>query len=236
MQAWKILIQRFLLSRTIFYIFFGILIGFALAIASIWLFWEFEISRKGTTVNQGLEVSELESLSFDLDNRPSIGRRDARVTVIEFTDYECPFCKRHNETVLPKLISEYKNNIRYIAVNFPLTQIHPLAFEASIAAECAFDQGRFWEYRRQLFANEGALFFEKLILLADKIDLDVNQFEKCMKSDDKYQLVKGDILIAEELGITGTPTFFINDKVLIGSRPFGSFKLLIDAELQKQYN
>jgi protein-disulfide isomerase len=105
-----------------------------------------------------------------------------------------------------------------------------------VAAECAHQQGRFWEYRRELFASENGLMLDSLKLIAEKISLNINQFEVCIKSSNTQNRVEQDIFVAESLGATGTPTFFINDKVLVGARSFELFKIFIDEELEKYEN
>lgn len=212
------------------------MIGFALAVACIWLIWEFSLDQNYIKVNSDNPTEKFDFEKFDITNRPTLGDPDALVTVVELTDYECPFCKRHNDTVLPRLLSEYGDRIRYVAINFPLTHIHPSAFSASLSAECAHQQDRFWQYRRELFASENGLNIQNLLLIAEQIDLDMVMFETCIKSSDIQAVVDQDILISESLGVTGTPTFFINDKILVGSRPFGSFKVLIDKELENYGN
>ena len=232
----KILIQRFILSRNVFYIVLGIVVGFCLAVASFWLVRELSLAESFIKVDMESRVQQYDFEKFNVKNRPFLGDSEAVVTVVELTDYECPFCERHNETVLPKLISEYGDRIRYVAVNFPLTNIHPSAFTVSVAAECAHQQGKFWEYRRELFASENGLMLDSLKFIAERIGLNINQFEICIKSIDIQSMVEQDIFVAESLGATGTPTFFINDKVLVGARSFELFKIVIDEELEKYEN
>ncbi len=232
----KILIQRILLSRRVFYISLGIITGFALAVACIWLIWEFSLDETYIKVNSDNPTEKFDFEGFDITNRPTLGDPGAVVTVVELTDYECPFCKRYNQDVLPRILAEYGDRIRYVAVNFPLIHIHPSAFSASMACECAHQQERFWQYRRELFASGNGLKLDNLLFIANQIGLDMLKFQTCLESSDIKSIVERDILIAESLGVTGTPTFFINDKLLVGSRPFGSFKVLIDSELESYGN
>lgn len=224
------------MSRNVLYIVLGIVLGLCLAMATFWLVWELLLSESFIKIDMESRAQQYDFEKFNLEKRPFIGNSEAVVTVVELTDYECPFCKRHNETVLPKLISEYGDRIRYVAVNFPLANIHPSAFTVSVAAECAHQQGRFWEYRRELFASENGLMLDSLKLIAEKISLNINQFEVCIKSSNTQNRVEQDIFVAESLGATGTPTFFINDKVLVGARSFELFKIFIDEELEKYEN
>ena len=207
-----------------------------MAVACIWLIWEFSLEQTYIKVNSDNPTEKFDFEGFDITNRPTLGDPDAVVTVVELTDYECPFCKRYNQDVLPRILAEYGDRIRYVAVNFPLIHIHPLAFSASMACECAHQQESFWKYRRELFASENGLKLDNLLFIADQIGLDMIKFQTCIESSDIRSIVERDILIAESFGVTGTPTFFINDKLLVGSRPFGSFKVLIDSELESYGN
>lgn len=173
----------------------------------------------------------MSALDIDLGGRPFLGEPDAPVTVIEMTDYECPFCRRHRQQVLDDLLAEYGGRIRYYSLHFPLTSIHPLAFRASEAAECAHDQGRFWEYNEAMFDSTERLVPETLIALAGDVDMDVAVFSQCLTSGSKRDVVVGDIQAGQSLGVRGTPTFFINGKLLSGARPLDVFRKVIDAEL-----
>ncbi|MDD9995185.1 MAG: thioredoxin domain-containing protein [Dehalococcoidia bacterium] len=171
------------------------------------------------------------ALDIDLTGRPFLGEPDAPVIVIEMTDYECPFCRRHRQQVLGDLIAEYGGRIRYFSLHFPLTLIHPLAFGASEAAECAHDQGRFWEYNEAMFDSTARLVPETLTALAGDVGMDVAVFSQCLTSGSKRDVVVGDIQVGQRLGVRGTPTFFINGKLLSGARPLDIFRQAIDAEL-----
>ena len=171
------------------------------------------------------------ALGFDLAGRAFLGEADAPVTIIELTDYECPFCRRHRQEVLDNLLAEYEGRIRYYSLNFPLTSIHPRAQVAAEAAECAHEQGRFWEYGDAIFASNAPLVPEHLIALAEGLELDLGEFALCLTTRSKRSLVAGDFRIGEVLEVTGTPTFFINGKRLIGARPIEAFRMAIDAEL-----
>ena len=173
----------------------------------------------------------ISALDIDLEGRAFLGEPDALVTVIEMTDFECPFCRRHRQQVLDDLLAEYGGRIRYYSLHFPLTSIHPLAFRASEAAECAHDQGRFWEYNEAMFDSTERLVPETLIALAGDVDMDVAVFSQCLTSGSKRDVVVGDIQAGQSLGVRGTPTFFINGKLLSGARPLDVFRKVIDAEL-----
>ena len=172
-------------------------------------------------------------LVFDIDltGRPSLGDPDSLVTVVELTDYECPFCRRHHSQVSSLLLSEYGDRVRFVTINFPLTSIHPLAFAAAQAAECVHNQGLFWQYNDALFASTDALVPDTLVSIAAGLGVDVELFVQCMNSGATQDLVVRDIQDGQRFGVTGTPTFFINGKMLVGARAIDIFRQVIDAEL-----
>jgi protein-disulfide isomerase len=183
--------------------------------------------------DQAQFAQSAQPVAFDLDlaGRPTLGNVDSLVTVVEMTDYECPFCRRHHSQVLPALLAEYGDRIRYVAVNFPLTSIHPLAFTAAQAAECSHDQGRFWDYNEALFSSPDSLVPDTLVAIAAGLGLDVPAFTRCLETESKRDLVVSDIQNGQRFGADGTPTFFINGKRLVGARPIEIFRQAIDAEL-----
>ncbi len=122
---------------------------------------------------------------FTGDARPSRGPEDAPVTVVEFTDYQCPFCARHYQLTYPRLFQEYGDRIQYVVRNFPIVQNHPHAAKAAEAAECAFVQGRFWQYHDRLFENSSGLDNESLERYARDLGLDSSRFDRCLDSGDK---------------------------------------------------
>ena len=149
--------------------------------------------------------------------RPFLGPEDAPITLVEFTDYECPFCGRHFRDTAPRILSQYDGRIKYVVLNFPLSTIHPGAQKAALAAECAHDQGKFWEYHDMLFRNQAAL--------------DTVAFSTCLDSGAKRQQVLSDFQLGQSVGVSGTPMFFVNGQPLLGARPFSSFQRMIDAAL-----
>jgi protein-disulfide isomerase len=164
--------------------------------------------------------------------RPSRGPENAKVTVVEFTDYECPFCKRHFNETYHALLDEYEGRIRYVVRNFPIATIHPSAPKAAEAAECAFEQGKFWEYHDGLFGIAASLDVESLKQQATNVGLDRGRFDQCVDSGAKAQVVREDIEDGRRYGVTGTPTFFINGEKLVGARSLDGFRQIIDDKLR----
>ncbi len=165
--------------------------------------------------------------------RPYRGPADAPVTIVEFTDYQCPFCTRHYQQTYPLLLEEYGDRVKYIVRNFPIVQNHPHAMKAAEAAECAFDQGKFWDYHDRLFENNTALNSKNLRRYAEDVGLDTLRFNECLGSGRKSQIVARDLEDGSRNGVRGTPTFFINGEVLIGAQPYEVFRYYIETALRE---
>jgi protein-disulfide isomerase len=180
---------------------------------------------------------------LDLAGNPSKGPADAPITLVEFTDYQCPFCARHVRDTWPKIDAEYvqTGRIRYVMLDLPLESIHKQAFKAAEAANCAGDQGKYWEMHDRLFENARAL--EPWSGHALALGLDVAAFEACLTSGKHAAEVRRDMDEARKVGITGTPGFFLarrepgpGNRVrtfaqIRGARPFGDFKTEIEKAL-----
>jgi protein-disulfide isomerase len=169
-----------------------------------------------------------------VDDDPWFGNPDAKVVIVEFSDFQCPFCARATPTV--KQIEEtYGDEILFVYRDFPIHSIHPQAQKAGEAAQCAFEQDLFWDYHDLLFEKQqewsAAIGVAKFKEYAATLNLDTEEFNNCLDTD-KYAMEVGDDLNAgQEVGVTGTPTFFINGRKLVGAQPFTSFQNIIDQEL-----
>jgi protein-disulfide isomerase len=161
---------------------------------------------------------------------PSRGPADAAVTLIEFSDYQCPFCKRAEPTVL-ELLKKYPTQVRLVYRHMPLDGLHPRARAAAIAAVCADQQGKFWEYHDVLFANQQALGDADLEKYATDLGLDAGKFKTCRQDPASETRVNTDALAARAAGLTGTPAFFVNGILISGARPIEDFTRWIDQEL-----
>jgi protein-disulfide isomerase len=163
---------------------------------------------------------------------PSLGRASAPVTLIEFSDFQCPFCQRVAPT-LKKLRETYGDKVRIVWKDFPLTQIHPQAFKAGEAAHCAGDQGKYWEYHDRLFANQGQLQPEELKQHATALGLDATAFNACLDSSKYGERVRDGVAQGTRLGVNSTPTIYINGRMLSGAQPYETFVSVIDEELSR---
>jgi len=160
---------------------------------------------------------------------PSKGPTDAPIELIEFSDFQCPFCQRANPTV-DQVLKTYGNKIHFVYRHYPLPN-HPNARPAAEAASCAGDQGRFWEYHDQLFANGSRLTDADLKQHAVTAGLDASKFNACLDSHKFKGEVDKDVAEGNQAGVSGTPAFFINGRALEGAQPFEAFKRVIDEEL-----
>jgi protein-disulfide isomerase len=158
------------------------------------------------------------------------GPADAPITIVEFSDYQCPFCRRWHDEVAPALYAAYPNQIRLVYRNLPLTSIHPDALSAAEAALCAGDQNAYWEYHDKLFSGE-TLGKNIYMQYAQELDLNTTTFEACIDNRTHQAAVEADSDFAVNLGVRSTPTFFINGLAVVGAQPLEVFKQVIDKEL-----
>lgn len=161
----------------------------------------------------------------------SRGPADAAVVIVEFSDYQCPYCRRV-EATLNELLERYPNEVRWEYRHYPLPN-HPAARPAAEAAVCAQAQGKFWPYHEKLFSQPVRLDTAGLREYAEQVGLDLAQFEACQQAPATRERVAADLKAGENAGARGTPAFFVNGIYLSGSRPIEQFEELIDAELAK---
>lgn len=171
-------------------------------------------------------------VELDVGDGPSRGPKDAPVTVIEFSDYQCPFCSRSRPTV-NQIIETYPKEVRYVFMDFPLN-FHKDSAKAHEAAHCAGDQGKYWEMNKELFANQTALGVGKLKEYAKKTGLDMKKFDSCLDSGKYTKKVAESLAKGQSYGVSGTPAFFVNGVMISGARPFPDFKEAIDSELKRK--
>jgi protein-disulfide isomerase len=188
--------------------------------------------RSKATIVVRLESPPAVRVEVDVAGAPIRGPAEAPVTVIEFSDFECPFCKRAKAT-FATVMEKYPGKIRLAFRDFPLEKIHPLARGAAEAARCARDGGKFWEYHDVLFAQSPKLTRDDLKRYAKDVGLDTEKFDACVASGAKRAAVQKDIDDGTELGITGTPAFYINGRPLVGAQPIEAFTRIIDEELAR---
>jgi protein-disulfide isomerase len=165
---------------------------------------------------------------------PSLGAADAPIVLIEFADFECPFCQRHAQQTHARLLAEYGDQIRFIYKDFPLSSLHPNAYSAALAGQCAHEQGKFWEYHDLLFSGRLGLGREAYDAYAEEAGLDAAAFAACLDEDRYAEAVQADYDFALQLGVSSTPTFFVNGVAVVGAQDFALFAQIIDYELAQQ--
>jgi protein-disulfide isomerase len=188
--------------------------------------------RSNAKIVDRLEPPMAARVDVPVAGAPVRGTPDASITVVEFSDFECPFCKRANGT-MASLLEKYSGKIKLVYRDFPLENIHPLARKAAEAARCARDGGKFWEYHDVLFAQSPKLATEDLKRYAVQVGLDADKFDACLSKGVHSADVQSDIDEGQRLGITATPVFFINGRSVRGAQPTETFARVIDDELAR---
>lgn len=182
--------------------------------------------RKHETVRVMLKAPHYNVVST---GHPSIGPKNAPVTIVEFGDFECPFCKRAQPT-LKEVLAHYPKKVRLVYMDFPLP-FHPHALDAAKAARCAGEQGKFWPYHDHLFADQAQESPKDLKNLAKKLGLNTTEFDSCFEKAKYQAAIEQDVAQGKKLGVDGTPSFFVNGRQIVGAQPFSTFAQVIDEEL-----
>lgn len=166
-----------------------------------------------------------------VDNDPTRGPADAPVTIVEFSDFRCPYCGRFVSDTLEPLLANYGDRVRMVYRDFPILGQSSLV--AALAGQCMNDQGKFWDFHSLAFANQQNLTREAFVSYAEQLKLDVPTFTACLDNQVHLDEIRADATYAQNLGVTGTPAFFINGRFVSGAQPYEVFANLIDEELAK---
>lgn len=181
-------------------------------------------------------------VNVSTDDDATLGNPDASVTIIEFSDFQCPFCRKFWKETLPQIKKDYllTGKAKFVYRDFPLTQIHPGATPAAEGAECAKEQDKFWEMHDAIFEEQekqgsGTIQFtaDDVKKWAAKIGFNTSKFNQCLDSGKYKQEVEKDLADGSVAGVTGTPAVFVNGRLIVGAQPFAAFKVIIDEELKK---
>lgn len=168
-------------------------------------------------------------IDVGLGSNRSIGAEDAVITMIQFADFRCGFCKRFQDETLNALMERYEGQIRMVHRDYPV--LGPESLASAVAAHCANDQGKFWEFHDLLYANQAELNPEAFLRHAESLGMDTVEFQACFDEQRHRNEIIEDYVAGQNAGVTGTPTFFINGRILVGAQPIEAFIRLIDAEL-----
>jgi predicted DsbA family dithiol-disulfide isomerase len=179
--------------------------------------------------------SYLEPLRINIETAgyPTIGPANAPITIVEFSDFECPFCGGLFPT-LKQVEKDYADKLRVVYREFPLNSIHPHAEKAAEAALCAFEQQHFWEFHDSMFGNQRELNVDDLKKRAVDMKLDTQKFNECIDSGREVPAIQKDIQEGARAGVTGTPAMFINGRFLSGNQPYQAIKDVIEDELERK--
>lgn len=169
--------------------------------------------------------------AFPVGDSATHGPNDAWVTIVEVSDFQCPFCGRAIGTI-KEIEQKYGNDVRVVFKHNPLP-FHARALPAAVASECAREQNKFWPLHDKLFENQRALEDANIESYAKEVGLDLNKFKKCQADAKIKKRIEDDQAVAARLGARGTPAFFINGRFLSGAQPFPNFQVIIDEELKK---
>lgn len=181
-------------------------------------------------------------VDLSVDGSPYLGEQDAPVTLVEFVDYQCPYCQQYADEILPEVLKAYVDTgkLRYVVRELPIVRIHPQAFQAAEAARCSGAQGKYWEMHDVLFSNQNRFKREDLVDYAGRLGLDLARFSQCLEKGEEATVVREDLKAGRLAGVRGTPTFFLGltqmdnpgmlkaTRVIRGAQPFSTFQEAID--------
>jgi protein-disulfide isomerase len=212
----------------------------------VWAVW----SQRSATLDGSLGAAAINAQTIDFtlsaasfEHDATRGNRSAKIAILEFSDYQCPFCGRNARDVFPEVQREYVNTgkVKYVFLNFPLNDAHPQAVKAAEAADCAGKLGKYWEMHDALFANQQALFEPDLVTYAERIGLRRSDFRKCIESQSASN-INDDVKVGHMLDINATPMFFVGTvqpdggvrlrRKLQGALPYLTFKAVIEEMLR----
>ena len=186
--------------------------------------------RANANIKTYLKAPPLRRVEVSVNGAPIRGPERAKVTIVKFEDFQCPYCKAVQPT-FKELLKRYDGKVRLVHKDLPLDAIHPRARPAAEAARCAGEQGKFWTYHDKLYADASKFTEEELKNAAKEVGLNIEAFTACFASGKFKVAVQKDLLEGADLGLTGTPAFFINGRELSGAQPLEAFVAIIDEEL-----
>lgn len=185
--------------------------------------------KKNAGLQLTLPMPDLPRMNVSVDDDPARGAADARVTIVQFADFQCPYCGKANETV-QQVMKDYDGKVKMVFRDFPLG-FHERAVPAAVAVNCAADQGKYWEMFDQVMPDQRKLSDEDLTAYAKNAKLNLEKWNACRADPARAEEVAKDQADGQSLGVTGTPAFFINGIMLSGAQPYEQFKSVIDREL-----
>ena len=200
-------------------------------------------SRVAGPEAQGAQTTLSQPVVLNIDGAPFLGSKDAKVTLVEFSDFQCPFCARHSQQTLPAIMKDYidAGKVKYVLRDFPIPQLHPQAQKSHEAAHCAGEQGKYWEMYHRLFGDLRGQDAQGLTAHAKALRLDGRKFDQCLSSGRHTAKVQKAVEEGQRAGVRGTPAFFVGvsadgrtvkaTQMLRGAQPYDRFKGVIETAL-----
>lgn len=187
------------------------------------------VQARGDTAAGSTEPNPNQRYDVSYEGDPFLGTADAPVVIVEFSDFNCGFCGRYARETLQPLVDAYGDQVRFVYRDYPF--LAATSLDAALAAQCAHEQDNFWGYHNALFMSQGQFTREQFLNIAQSLKLDMAAFTSCLDSQKYRDEVVEDALAAQELGVRGTPAFFVNGRFISGAQPYQVFAQAIDAEL-----
>jgi protein-disulfide isomerase len=188
--------------------------------------------RNKAKITTNLAPPPVVRIDVSTEGAPAKGPAQAPVTIVEFSDFHCPFCKRVVPT-LDSITQKYGDRVRLVFRDYPIEQLHPGASRAHVAARCANEQGKFWPFHDLLFARSPRTSDEDMKAMAKQLGMDAAAFDTCLASGKYDAAIRRDMEEGQRAGVTGTPAFFINGRLVSGAQPLENFTAVIDDELAR---
>jgi protein-disulfide isomerase len=186
-------------------------------------------SQGETPIAGSTRVPSSDRFDIPIDGQPFLGPENAPIIIVEFSDYNCGYCRKWHLETFQSLLDAYPGKIRFVYRDFPI--LSEESFNAAVAAQCAYEQGAFWGFHDALFTRSEPKGLDTYLLFAQELGLDIQRFEVCLESDRAVEEVLQDAQFASDIGVNGTPTFFINGIPLVGAQPIENFMTIMDQEL-----
>lgn len=205
---------------------------FLLGLGSGWFLWGRQTAAAAALPTSQVQIPDhVKRYVIPVDGDPALGPADAPITLIEFGDYQCPYCIQWYNTVANRLLTDYAGKIRFVYKDLPLVAIHPNAQSAAEAADCAGEQMAYWKYHDALFSGKHGLGAQAYGEYASELGLDIPAFDTCVTSHRYKDKVDANASLAQNNGFNSTPTFLVNGLAVVGAQPYEVFQQVIDLEL-----
>lgn len=186
-------------------------------------------AQDGTPIAGSTGVAPPDRFDIPIEGQPSLGPENAPIVMVEFSDFNCGYCRKWHLETFQSLLDTYPQQIRFVYRDLPI--LSEESFNAAVAAQCANEQDAFWAYHDALFTRSEPKGFDTYLIFAQELGLNIQDFQACLESERSAEEVTSDVELASSIGVQGTPSFFINGIPLVGAQPIENFKKIMDQEL-----